>query len=134
MWADKATAAVFAAVLERLGAAIAARDLDATLALYAEDEDVTMIGSEAGECAVGAAAVRRLFAGLYQRPTRFVFAWGTPRVVVEGDIAWLSVEAKISLEPGATAIDYRLAAVLARRDGAWRIRLFSGAEPVPPAH
>jgi ketosteroid isomerase-like protein len=129
MWADAATAEAVRSVLEHLADAIAARDLDRTMALFDDAPDTTLVGSEAGELALGPAAIRDHFARIYAGPAELRFAWGPMRIAASGGVAWLSTDAAVTVRPAGAVLPYRLAAVLAHGEEGWRLRLFAGSEP-----
>jgi len=119
-------------VLQTLNGHLAGRDLEGVLGLFVSDPDVTVIGSEAGEIAVGPSELRAFFQRLFARPGTFRFEWRTCRVSSEGDVAWFFADALAHYsEPGnAAAVPYRTTGVLARRDDRWRFAHYHGSEPV----
>jgi ketosteroid isomerase-like protein len=110
------------------------RDPAAGTALFADDDDVTMWGSDVEEHAVGHDQLAELHRAIAGSPSTISFRWDDRRVHVEGDVAWVAAEGECTVErdqaPPQT-IAYRLLGVLVRRDGARRWHAFSGAEPQP---
>ena len=129
MWAeDDDEKAIFAAVDSFLEA-VAAKRLEETLAAFSGDADCTLIGSEVGEEALGPAALRRFFLGMFARPGTFSVAWRSRRASINGDTAWFSAEAEARMSTSDRRGPYRITGVLVRRDGRWLWQLYHGAEP-----
>ena len=120
--------AIFAAV-DLFLEGVAAKRLEETLAAFSGDPDCTLIGSEAGEEALGPAALRSFFVAMFARPSTFSVAWRSRRASINGDTAWFwaEAEAQMSTRDGRGA--YRITGVLVRRDGRWLWQLYHGAEP-----
>jgi ketosteroid isomerase-like protein len=120
-------------MVDRLGQAFLARDVEATLACFVPEDDITYVGSEAGESATGRAAVRELLAGLFARPE--AYSWqatsatvhslpGAAFVIADADGAEHGADGTV--EPFA----YRITGLLSRRSsGAWLWRAVQGSEP-----
>jgi ketosteroid isomerase-like protein len=109
-------AALFRAVLEE-------RDVDAFMALWAEDDDVAMWGSELTERGDGRAQIRTLGESIAAHPGEIRFTWDDQHVHEHGDVAWINAAGSVNGSP------YRMTAVLVRRAGEWRWHTFSGSEP-----
>jgi ketosteroid isomerase-like protein len=99
------------------------RDVDSFMALWADDDDVAMWGSELDERAEGRERIRALGEALASWPEQLTFTWDDTFVRVEGDVAWVNAVGAINGSP------YRLTAVLVRRAGEWRWHTFHGSEP-----
>jgi hypothetical protein len=87
----RASGQIEAEILQTLDAfcgAITARDLEATMGLFAPDEDVTLQASEAGTLATGPQQLRAFFLRLYARPVGFSWEWTHRRVSARGEVAW----------------------------------------------
>jgi ketosteroid isomerase-like protein len=108
--------ALFRAVLED-------RDPDAFMALWAEDDDLAMWGSELTERGDGRAQVRALGEAIAAHPGQIRFTWDEKHVHEDGDVAWINAAGSVNGSP------YRMTAVLVRRAGEWRWHTFSGSEP-----
>jgi uncharacterized protein (TIGR02246 family) len=122
--------AVFDALFEAL---TVRRDAAAGTALFADDADIRMWGSEEPERALGRAAVAELHRALAESPATLTFELTERWVHVEGDVAWVSAAGPVRIErPGEApaTTSYRLTAILVRRDGAWRWHTFHGTEPL----
>jgi ketosteroid isomerase-like protein len=116
-------------VLDAVLAAIAARDLPRTLACFSADREVSVLGSESGETAVGVDEVAAFLDQLYAKPEGYRFNLPERRLVHRGDVAWLAAEGEVT-QPGETMpVPYRLIIVCLRSEAGWRIVLWSGSEP-----
>jgi ketosteroid isomerase-like protein len=103
------------------------RDPAAAFALWAEDDDVTLFGSEQGDTARGPAELRMHMEAIAGAKATIRFAWTDKRVHVEGDVAWVTATGTLSVDESVAP--YQVACVLVRRAGAWRLHTFSGSEP-----
>jgi ketosteroid isomerase-like protein len=122
--------AVFDALFE---AVTVRRDGAAGAALFADDDDVRMWGSEEPERAAGPAAVAELLGAIAASPATLTFQWTERRVHLEADVAWVSAVGPVLVErPGAEPVttSYRATAIIVRRDGDWRWHTFHGTEPL----
>ncbi|GAA2589240.1 hypothetical protein GCM10010399_19150 [Dactylosporangium fulvum] len=120
-------------MVDRLGSAFLSRDVDAVLACFVPDDDITYVGSEAGESATGRSAVRDLLTELFSRPA--AYSWqttsatvhslpGSAFVIAEADGAEHTPDGAVATFP------YRVTGLLSRRpSGAWLWRAVQGAEP-----
>ncbi len=99
--------------------------------MFVSDPDVTLIGSEAGEIAVGPAELRAFFKRIFARAGTFQFEWRTCRVSAQGDVAWFFAEvlAHYSEPEGAANVPYRTTGVLERRGDRWLLSHYHGSEP-----
>lgn len=120
------------AAIDELGGCLAAQDMGGTLALLADDPDVTVIPSEGVETHRGRAAVEAFFGRIYAAPKRYSWRWRDRWVLSQG--AWASfvaigdefVEAEGS---EGLVIPYCLTGTLVRHDGGqWRFLLLHGSE------
>jgi ketosteroid isomerase-like protein len=112
--------AVFDALLRAI---LEDRDPDAFMALWAEDDDVAMWGSELTERGDGRAGIRVLGEAIAAHPGEIRFTWDERHVHEVGDVAWINAAGSVNGSP------YRMTAVLVRRAGEWRWHTFSGSEP-----
>lgn len=111
---------------------LTARDLDGVLGLFVSDPDVTLVGSEAGEIAVGPRELRAFFQRIFARTGSFRFEWRTCRVSAEGDVAWFFADAvaRYSEPEGVASVSYRTTGVLKRHGDRWLFAHYHGSEPV----
>ena len=105
------------------------RDADAAIALWAQDEDIALFGSEEGEADVGPAAVHAHLVAIAAAPSAISFAWDERRVHVEGEAAWVSASGTLTVD-GRRSL-YRATGVFVRREGRWLWHTHSGSEPRP---
>jgi ketosteroid isomerase-like protein len=102
------------------------RDAAAAVAVWAEDADVTLFGSEQADTARGPAELRAHMEAIAAGAT-IRFAWTDKRVHVEGDVAWVTASGTLTVDDRVA--QYQVAGVLVRRAGEWRWHTFSGSEP-----
>ncbi len=121
--------AAFGAFFDRL---TVDRDAAAATALFADDADIWMSGSDLGELAIGTEAIAALHRDVVARPFTLTFDWDTRVVHDEGDVAWVNAGGTLLVdyedrEP--LTMHYRISVVLVRREGAWRWHTMNGSEP-----
>ena len=119
------------AAIDHLGTCLAAQDLGGTLALFADDPDVTVIPSEGAEAHRGRAAVESFFGRIYAGPRRYSWRWRDRWVAAEG--VWASFVAigdeRVDVAGAERLVlPYCLTGTLIRRDGPWRFLLLHGSE------
>jgi uncharacterized protein (TIGR02246 family) len=110
------------------------RDAEAGTALFADDADIVMWGSEESEQAMGGEAVAELHGAVAAASSELTFRWHERHVHVEGDAAWVNAAGDVSVQlPGerTRTTSYRMTAVFVRRGGTWRWHTFTGSEPKP---
>jgi ketosteroid isomerase-like protein len=123
------------AVLQTLTAlndVLARRDLAGFMALFEDDDDIMLLGSDAGEVFRGRAEVGGFLKRLYGLP--FTFAFDMPNATVrrKGHHAWLFADGAMvhkRADGSETRRPYRIVLVMKRHDDAWRWQLFSGSVP-----
>ena len=127
---DPALASELKATLEDFTNRFHARDVTA-LDLF--DDVALLVGSAADEVCLGREAIRAHLAKYYAMSSQVSFTWSRALTGAMGtDSAWLWTEGEVALtgsDGKQTTGPYRLTCVFVRRDNAWRIRLFSGAQP-----
>ncbi|MER7007024.1 nuclear transport factor 2 family protein [Dactylosporangium sp. NPDC000555] len=120
-------------LVDRLGRAFLARDLQETLACFVPDDDITYVGSEAGESATGREAVRELLSGLFARPSAYGWQATSATVHTLPGAAFVIAEADGAEHTADGAVEpfpYRITGLLSRRSsGAWLWRAVQGSEP-----
>jgi hypothetical protein len=119
------------ASIDDFGNCVAAGDLSGTLALLADDPDVTVIPSEGAEAHHGPTAVASFFGRIYAGPRRYSWRWRDRWVSAEG--AWacfVAIGDEFVDVTGADrlVIPYCLTGTLVRRGGLWRFLLLHGSE------
>ena len=133
------TPEIAAALVDALGDAFAAGDTAAVLAAFAEGDDIVYTGSEAGECAVGRAALGRLLRDLFARDERYLWRSEVVHVSSSDGSATVVAEARLYVLPSSSGphpspvedFPYRVSGVLVRGENGWRWRFCQGAEPRP---
>jgi len=132
MLADAATEDAVFALLARFTKAVHARDAKAVQALFAEDADVCLFGSEGGEKAQGRQAIGQLFHWMTQQYVELRWEWTWRQLSAAGDVAWLAAEAIIhaTTKEERARVPYRLSAVFERRGERWWWMLYHGSEAV----
>ena len=103
------------------------RDADAAFGLWAEDDDITLFGSEQADTARGPAELRAHMEAIAGANATIRFDWSDKRVHVEGDVAWVTASGTLAVDDRVAP--YQVAVVLVRRTGVWRLHTFSGSEP-----
>ena len=88
MWANEDDEKAIFAVVDLFMENVAAKQLEETVAAFSNDPDCTLIGSERGEEALGPAALRSFFVGMFARSGTFSIAWRSRRASINGDTAW----------------------------------------------
>ncbi len=121
--------ASFDAFFERL---TVDRDAAAATALFSDDDDIWMSGSDLPELAIGSEAIAALHRDVASRPFTLTFTWDRRTAHSEGDVAWVNAGGSLLVdypdrEP--VSMHYRITAVLVRREGIWRWHTFNGSEP-----
>lgn len=115
-----------------LGAAFAARDLDAALACFVPGEDVGYAGSELAETARGRRALTELLGEVFRRTE--AYAWESSAVTVHqvGASAYVFAEASGQVRPDGgdpESFAYRVSGLVELVDGRWLWRHCQGSEP-----
>ena len=126
-------------LIDRLGDAFAAADIERVVTLFAAEGDVIYAGSEPAEVAVGLPALRLLLTDLFSRSERY--SWRCESVRCVTCAAGVLVLAETSLfvvEETAyttgnthctTVVPYRISGLLESSTAGWRWRFCQGAEP-----
>ena len=119
------------AAIDEFGRCLAARDLEGTLALLADDPDVTVIPSEGVEAHRGRGALQSFFARIYAGPRRYSWLWRDQWV--SANETWASFvavgdEFVDGTSEARLVVPYCLTGTLVRRDGRWRFLLLHGSE------
>ena len=94
---------------------------------WADDDDVTMWGSDLHERAVGRDAVRKLGTQIAAAPHLIEFEWDEKRVHGEGETAWINASGTVRSD-GKRA-GYRLTAIFVRQGERWLWHTFNGSIP-----
>jgi hypothetical protein len=122
------------AAIDEFGRCLAAQDIVGTLALLADDPDVTVIPSEGVEAHRGRAATESFFRRIYAAPRRYRWHWRARWVTAEGGWAsFVAIGDEFVDVAGADrrVIPYCLTGTLIRRTGHWRFLVLHGSEESP---
>lgn len=124
-------------LVEDLGRAFEAGDVDAVLSQFCDEGPVLYAGSEAGELAAGHEGFRSLLTDLFTRDERYSWLSDEVHVLPCGTAASLLAEVTLLVRPyveGALGevverVPYRISGALERVGESWRWRLCQGSEP-----
>jgi hypothetical protein len=118
--------------IERASTLLAHKDLS-LVNDFADDGDAVLIGSGAGELAIGRAQIEQQLKAIYAAPVMVRFEWRQTRSASKGDVGWVFAEGDVVITADGkdTRLPYRLTGVLDRNNGAWKWRQFHGSQPVP---
>jgi uncharacterized protein (TIGR02246 family) len=112
--------------------AFARGDVEAVMAGFVDDPDLTLWRSSEVERAVGPEELRAFTAWMADVPGSFTIDYDEHRVHVEGDVAWLNAAGTGTWDDGAGAMKqmpHRVTAVFRRVDGAWLCHTRNGSQP-----
>lgn len=120
-------------MVDRLGTAFMSQDVATVLACFVPDDDITYVGSEAGESATGRVAVEKLLKDLFARPESYSWQASAATVHTVPGGAFVLAEAdgaEHHPDGSVTPFPYRVTGLLSRRaSGVWLWRAVQGAEP-----
>lgn len=124
--------AAIRASLDSLNAVMARRDVPAVMALFDDDDDILLVGSDTGEIFHGRKAVAGFIKALCGLP--FVFSFDMPDVTVRrtGRSAWVFVDGAMvhTRDNGkVTRAPYRFSIAMVKRGREWRWQVFHGSVP-----
>jgi uncharacterized protein (TIGR02246 family) len=129
--ADPTAERALQAALDEFNSAWAARDLEGLLSLFAEDDDVVLLGSDQRETARGREELSRLLRYFFEQPIAYWWEWDRREVFAVDQLAWVVTEG-IIVEAGPheeLRVPYRFTGVLQEREGRWVWVLFHGSVP-----
>ncbi len=124
-------------IIEALGEAFRAGDVDAVTHQFATPGDVMYAGSERGEVAVGLTELRSLLTDVFGREERYSWRCETVRVASCSAGFAVLAEATLFIDPhpdategsGRLTLPYRVSGLLEKEDENWRWRFCQGSEP-----
>ena len=90
---EEQTRAAVLAVLDAFGVAYGRRDLDAIMALFIADADLTLFGTGADERRMGSGEVRSQIQRDFDQSEAISITWGWRTVAAMGNVAWVAAEA-----------------------------------------
>ncbi|MET7421828.1 nuclear transport factor 2 family protein [Dactylosporangium sp. NPDC005555] len=120
-------------MVDRLGMAFLSQDVAGVLACFVPDDDITYVGSEAGESATGRTEVEKLLESLFARAESY--SWqataATVHTVPGGAFVLAEADGEEHLPDGSVnPFPYRVTGLMSRRaSGIWLWRAVQGAEP-----
>jgi ketosteroid isomerase-like protein len=131
-----ATAAIVAdGAVSGLVSALASRDHDRILALFADN--ASLFGSEDTEFAIGRTALSAFVSALCAQPSVIRWEWQVTAAGRDGDVVWFVAPGAAVLtgdDGSVTRLEpYRLSGVLRSTADGWLFELFNGSEPTGPA-
>lgn len=109
------------ATLDEYAAAYCAKDVDRLMALFADGDDISLIGTGADELCAGRAEIRSVFLRNFSDASAKEFQWHWKHVTVTNDFAVVAITLTIHLDTpqGAIRVPVRWTVSLARRSGRW---------------
>jgi hypothetical protein len=118
-------------VLERFNELVAAKNLQ-VLGEFAPGDEVLLVGSEAGEIAMGRQALEAFFTRVFAREAAFSWEWDRIEVSHTGDLVWFFADGWVILSTAKEQrrAPYRISGVLERHAERWLWRQYHGSEPV----
>ena len=119
------------AAIDELGQRLVMRDLERTMTLLAEAEDVTVIPSEGVDVFRGRSALDAFFRRIYAGPRRYGWRWRDRWVSIHGGSAsFVAVGTETVDVSGEDRVEipYCLTGTLVLQDGSWRFTLLHGSE------
>lgn len=117
--------------LERFNELVSTQNLQ-VLADFAPGDDLLLIGSEAGEVAIGRQELEAFFARIFAREVTFSWEWERIDISHAGDLAWIFADGQAVLTTAQEQrkTPYRITGVLERHGERWLWRQYHGSEPV----
>ena len=112
--------------------AFARGDVEAVMAGFVDDPDLTLWRSSEVERAVGPDELRTFTSWMAGLPGSFTIAYDEHRVHVEGDVAWLNAAGTGEWDDGTGTVrqmPHRVTAVFQQVNGAWRCHTRNGSQP-----
>ncbi len=112
--------------------AFARADVEAVMAGFVADDDLTLWRSSQTEQAVGPAELRAFLERIAGWSGSFTIAYDEHRVRLEGDVAWLNAQGTATWDDGEGSVKqmpHRVTAVFRRVDGEWRCHTRNGSQP-----
>jgi len=123
MKADPRTEAEVTSVLSRMVDIVRAGDVDAAVALFADDPDVFLQGTGVDEARTGRAAIREQIERDFTQSDALSWTTLPQSVSSAASVAWTAGDVVIRVTMGGRTLDipHRLTTVLERRGGKWLV-------------
>jgi ketosteroid isomerase-like protein len=135
MKANPETAVEVRRILEQFAQAYGARkSVEEVLAFFAQDDDVTVVGTRLSDLRRGIEQVRAQIAKDWSGPQSYTMEIEKCDVSSAGDVAWACVQMRHVLSAGSpeSTGPARLTCVLERRNGRWLIMQWHKSRPSGP--
>jgi ketosteroid isomerase-like protein len=121
------------AALEQFNAAAKRANVDETLSLFDNTDDILLVGSDSGEIYKGKEQIRGWLAALFKHNS---FAWEMNRIDIDcnGKTAWVFVDGAMVVTNSKGKIrktPYRFTGIMVKKNKEWKWRLFNGSNPRP---
>lgn len=131
MKADPHIVAGVGRVFSRLAEIMSNRDVEGGVALFAEDQDVFLMGTGADEARLGISAIREQIARDLGQADSVRWTFGPQSISAAGPVAWTSgeVSVRMSMAGQAHEMRVRLTTVLEQRGGRWLIQQMHASTP-----
>jgi uncharacterized protein (TIGR02246 family) len=123
MKADARIDAQVRSTLRRFADAYAARDLQAVMGCFAEDDNIVLYGTGADEKRVGPSEIRTQVERDWAQTDRIAMVFERVSVVAAGRVAWAAVDGAFNFTVGDESgeLSARMTFVLEERNGEWSI-------------
>ncbi|MDZ7728607.1 MAG: adenylate/guanylate cyclase domain-containing protein [Dehalococcoidia bacterium] len=123
MHSNPAAEAAALAIPYKFAEAYARRDLNAVLALFADDRDVTFVGTGADERRVGLSQVRDQIERNLDQSRALFFRFDWVRAAAAGPVSWFAAEGVMQADLRDAELDFpvRFTGVLEVVHGEWRL-------------
>jgi ketosteroid isomerase-like protein len=117
--------------LETWNAAAKSANVEQSMALFDDSENIMLIGSDKGEVNKGRDQVREWLTQIFGFAG---FSWQMDSISIDsnGETAWVFVEGKMIVDfkkGGTNTTPYRFTGILVKKKGEWKWRLFNGSIP-----
>jgi hypothetical protein len=122
-------------LLDRLQSAVSTADLEASVALFVSNPSLILVGSEAGEGAIGARELDAFFRHLYARPISFGWEWPKPiEARAHSGVVWFLADGEVveRTDGGEHRTPYRFTGVAVKAESTWCLAMLHGSEPATP--
>jgi len=131
MKADMATEKAVMKILQDLSDGLTSRHVQRVLDLFATDADIVLLGSQAGEKAIGRRELENFLERLFSRSMVISFEWKWHLVSIKGSVAWVVAEGLIHWKSANQhqSFPYRATIVLKKKGEKWLIMHCHGSEP-----
>jgi hypothetical protein len=118
-------------VLKTWSAAAKSANVDQSMALFDDSENIMLIGSDKGEVKKGKKQVRDWLTKIFGVAS---FSWEMDNINIDsnGNTAWVFVEGSMIVEfrkGGINRTPYRFTGIMVMKKGEWKWRLFNGSIP-----